>query len=87
MEKEIAVRMFENQKFGTTYGKGLYRTAVFNASVELRDPHVKYLLDFHGYERWMHSARSDQQLSIVKLTEDQCKPTDLVSWVVRYDPV
>lgn len=87
MEKEIAVRMFENKKFGTTYGKGLYRTAVFNASVELRDPHVKYLLDFHNYERWIHSARSDAQMAVIELVENECKPTDLVSWIVRYDPV
>ncbi len=50
MEKEIAVRMFENKKLGTTYGKGKYRSAIFNASAELRDPHVKYLLDFYAIE-------------------------------------
>ena len=41
MEKEIAVRLFENKKLATTYGRGLYRTAVFNASAEIKDPHVK----------------------------------------------
>ena len=86
MEKEIAVRMFENKKLGTTYAKGLYRTAVFNASVELRDPHIKYLLDFYEYERWQHSACSDQQISTLSALQGQCSASDLVSWVVRYDP-
>ena len=87
MEKEIAVRMFENTKFGTTYGKGLYRTAVFNATVELRDPHAKYLLDFHDYHRWVNSARSDDQMDFVKGLESEAASTDLASWVVHYDPV
>lgn len=87
MDKEIAVRMFENKKLGTTYGKGLYRTAVFNASAELRDPHVKYLFDFHEREHWMHSARSDEHMVTLRAVADECAPTDLVSWVVRYDPV
>ena len=52
MEKAIAVRLFENKKNGSTYGKGLYRSAIFNASAELRDPHVKYLLDFYAIDRW-----------------------------------
>lgn len=87
MEKEIAVRMFENKKLGTTYGKGQYRTAIFNASAELRAPHVKYLFDFHEFERWIHSARNDQQLATLHAVTAECAPTDLVSWVVRYDPV
>ncbi len=87
MEKAIAVRMFENKKLGTTYGKAKYRTAIFNASAELRDPRVKYLFDFHEYERWVHSASSDQHMTTLDAVAAACSPTDLVSWVVRYDPV
>ena len=43
--REIAVRGFINDKFNTTFGKGLFRRAVFNGSVEIRDPYSKYLVD------------------------------------------
>lgn len=87
MEKEIAVRMFENKKLGTTYGKGKYRSAIFNASAELRDPHVKYLLDFYAIDRWQHTARTDAQIAIVNEVNAISQPNDLASWLVRYDPV
>ena len=69
MEKEIAVRLFENKKLGTTYGRGLYRSAVFNASAEIKDPHVKYLLDFYQFERWL--LRQIYRLTI-KTTNQDC---------------
>ena len=87
MEKEIAVRMFENKKLGTTYGKGKYRSAIFNASAELRDPHVKYLLDFYAIDRWQHTARTDAQIAVVNEVNAISQPNDLASWLVRYDPV
>lgn len=86
MEKEIAVRLFENKRLGTTYGKGLYRSAVFNASVEIKDPHVKYLLDFYQYDRWQHTAVSDQQIAMLDQVAEHCSETDLTSWVTRYNP-
>ena len=87
MEKEIAVRMFENKKLGTTFGKGKYRSAIFNASAELRDPHVKYLLDFYAIDRWQHTARTDAQIAVVNEVTAISQPNDLASWLVRYDPV
>lgn len=87
MEKAIAVRLFENKKHGSTYGKGLYRSAIFNASAELRDPHVKYLLDFYAIDRWQHTARTDAQLATVIAVVDMSQANDLASWLVRYDPV
>jgi len=86
MEKEIAVRLFENKRLGTTYGKGLYRSAVFNASVEIRDPHVKYLLDFYQFDRWQHTAASDQQIAMLEQVTEHCSSADLTSWVIRYNP-
>ena len=71
MEKEIAVRLFENKKLGTTYGKGLYRLAVFNASAEIKDPHVKYLLDFYQFERWQHTANTDKQIVILNQIKER----------------
>ena len=87
MEKEIAVRLFENKKLGTTYGRGLYRTAVFNASAEIKDPHVKYLLDFYQYDRWEHTANTDQQIAMLNQVAGYCSADDLTSWVTRYDLV
>ncbi len=87
MEKEIAVRLFENKKLGTTYGRGLYRTAAFNASAEIKDPHVKYLLDFYQYDRWQHTANTDQQIEMLNQVAGYCSADDLTSWVTRYDPV
>ena len=86
MEKEIAVRLFENKKLGNTYGRGLYRSAVFNASAEIKDPHVKYLLDFYQYDRWQHTANTDKQIVILNQINDSCSADDLTSWVTRYNP-
>ena len=44
--REIAIRGFINEKFNTTFGKGLFRRAVYNGSVELHDPNQKYLVDY-----------------------------------------
>ena len=33
-QTEIAVRLYENQTYGTTYGKGLFRKALFNGSID-----------------------------------------------------
>jgi len=86
MEKKIAVRLFENKMLGTTYGKGQYRSAVFNASAEIKDPHTKYLLDFHSYAQWELSANSDQHMAILNDVVGACNANDLVSWVVKYNP-
>ena len=32
---EIAVRLYNNPKFGTTYGKGQYHNAIMNGTVDL----------------------------------------------------
>lgn len=85
MEKEIAVRLFENKRFGSTYGKSLYRTALFNASAEIKDPHVKYLLDFYQFDRWQHSANTDEQIQTLNEITAICNSSDLMSWVVRYN--
>lgn len=86
MEKEIAVRLFENKKLGTTFGKGLYRSAVFNASAEIKDPHVKYLLDFYQFDRWQHTANTDQQIATLNQIDGYCSADHLTSWITRYNP-
>lgn len=87
MEKKIAVRLFENKMLGTTYARGQFRSAVFNASAEVKEPHTKYLLDFYPFLKWELSANSDQQIAILNDVAQSCSANDLVSWVVRYNPI
>lgn len=82
---EIAVRLFENQLFGTTYGKGLRRAALYNATAEIKSPHAKYLLDFYNYDRWQHTATDEEQITVVNEVEEMASGNTLFSWVQFYD--
>jgi hypothetical protein len=82
-QSEIAVRLYDNQKFGTTYGKGLYRKAIYNGTVDAKHSGIKYLVDFYTYEDWANQAKTDEQMSLLKDTppiEDT-----LFSWVKYFD--
>jgi hypothetical protein len=85
--RPIAIRLFENKVFGTTYGKGLRRSAVFNATAEVGEPYAKYLLDFESSESWMHHAKTASQVALVDKAFDQIKANEetLWSWVKWYD--
>ena len=88
--REIAVRGFINEKFNTTFGKGLFRRAVYNGSVELHKPNQKYLVDYYSYLEWESQAKSDEQLTIVKSLESTnvAQEEDLLfSWLIHYDPL
>ncbi len=88
--REIAVRGFINEKFNTTFGKGLFRRAVYNGSVELRNPNSNYLVDFYRYVEWENLAKTDDQIATVrKLGKSDISRDDevLMSWVVHYDPL
>ncbi len=84
MPKEIAVRLYQNAKYGTTYAKGQLHQALFNATADIKEPKVKYLLDFYSYEYWEFLAK-DAQLSIVQQVQETVGKDSLASWVVRYD--
>ena len=88
-EREIAVRGFMNEKFGSTFGKGLFHRAIFNGSVEIRSPYTKYLIDLFEYSRWENSARTDQQMIWVnKMRSANVNCSDsVVSWIQHYDPL
>ena len=86
MEREIAVRLYQNAKYGTTYGKGVRHQALFNAAADIREPKVKYLLDFYSYEHWEFLAKS-HQLDIVQQVREIVDQDSLISWVQRYDLV
>ena len=84
MQKEIAVRLYQNAKYGTTYAKGVRHQALFNAAADIKNPKVKYVLDFYTYEQWEFLAK-ENQLDIVNQVRDEVDKDTLVSWVVRYD--
>ncbi len=60
----IAVRLFDNEKFGTTHGKGLYRKAIYNGTIETSGQN-KYLVDLYSYEEWANMAKTDEQMEIL----------------------
>ena len=84
MQKEIAVRLFQNAKYGTTYAKGVRHQALFNATADIKQPKVKYVLDFYTYQHWEFLAK-ENQLDIVNQVRDIVNEDNLVSWIVRYD--
>lgn len=88
-ETEIAVRGFMNEKFGSTFGKGLFHRAIFNGSVEIRSPYTKYLIDLFEYSRWEASAKTDAQIAwVTKLLDARVDCTEsVVSWIQHYDPM
>ena len=89
-QKEIAVRLFNNHKYGTTQGKGIYNKAIYNASVELRKPAAKYLLDFYSFDDWANKARTDEQMMTYNEMAElgfADEKGSVFSWIVHYDPL
>ena len=78
--RPIAIRLFENPKYGTTHGAGLRRGAVYNATAEITDPYAKYLLDLESGAAWADHARTDEQLHIVQRFVDQVQQDQEVLW-------
>ena len=70
MDKEIAVRFYENKRYGNTYGKGLFHKAVFNATADLQQPRTKYLLDMFCFKDWVNTAKSDTDMELVVMAEN-----------------
>lgn len=89
-EREIAVRGFINDRHNSTFGKGLFRRALYNGSVELGNPRQKYLIDLYEFGIWQHYAKTDYQLQVFQkinaMGADDQKDL-LLSWVVHYDPL
>jgi hypothetical protein len=83
----IAIRLFENAKYGSTYGAGLRRSAVYNATAEITEPYAKYLLDFEPGAAWVDHARTEDQLATARRLIDQVERDQEVlwSWVKWYD--
>ena len=82
-ETEIAVRLYDNKFYGTTYGKGLYRKALYNGSIDLQTPLVKYVIDLFIYDDWANQAKADDQMNSVRQAPRE--KDWLYSWIHRYD--
>jgi hypothetical protein len=81
----VAIRLYENMIYGTTYGRGLYRRALYNGTVDLKPSGIKYLLDLYTGEDWANQAKSDEQMLIVHEVDPYKAPGLLYSWIRRYD--
>ena len=79
----IVVRLYESKVYGTTYGRGLYRRALYNGTIDLRTSGVKYLVDLYSGEDWANQAKSDEQMLIIEGVG--LAPGFLYSWLRRYD--
>ena len=89
IERPIAVRLFINDKFNTTYGKSLFRKAIYNGTIELKDPKTKFLVDLYQYPKWEALAKNDMQMETVHELANSDFPADeslLFSWIAHYDP-
>ncbi len=89
-QRDIAVRMFTNNTYGKTYAKGKFKKAIFNATAELRNPSLKYLLGFYRHEDWVNVARTDEDMLAVEELADPIflkNPDIMLSWVQYYDPL
>jgi len=80
---EIAVRLYDNNTYGTTYGKGLYRNAIYNGVVDARSPIAKYLVDLFNYEDWCNRARTNEQMTV--LAQIHYDKDKLYSWIQHYE--
>ena len=85
--KEITARLWENKLYGTTYGKGQYRKAIYNGTLELNDPYAKYLVDFEEIADWFHFARTPLHQSIASKLDSipTNEPEIFMSWLYRYE--
>ena len=88
--REITIRGFINEKYSTPFGKGLFRRAIYNGSVELHNPNQKYLVDFYEYGQFQHTAKTNGQINILNnlVACGVANTPDLVmSWIVHYEPL
>ena len=82
-QTELAVRLYENSTYGTTYGKGLFRRALFNGSIDIKSPQVKYVIDLFNYDDWCNIAKTHAQIEIITGVPQQADT--LYTWINRYN--
>ena len=82
-QTQLAVRLYSNSTYGTTYGKGLFRRALFNGSIDIKSPTVKYVIDLFNYDDWCNIAKTNSQIEIINGVPKQSDT--LYTWINRYD--
>jgi hypothetical protein len=82
-ERKIAVRFYNNNSYGTTFGKGLYRKALYNGTVTAIDSNETYLVDFYTYDDWANMAKTDEDMEILATVTPSSNA--LYSWIKHYD--
>ena len=83
-QREIAIRFYDNKLFGTTYGKGMYRKAIYNGSIDIKDPSIKLVIDMYNYNDWQLQAKTDEQKQIASAINRTSEK--LYSWLFEYNP-
>ncbi|WP_133176129.1 hypothetical protein [Limnohabitans sp. Rim28] len=84
----IAVRLYDNDKYGTTYGKGIWHRALFNGSMDVDGASAAYLTDFLNVNDWGELIKTPLQVEIVNnILNDEQPPTkhQVFSWLQRYN--
>ena len=87
----VAVRLYENRKFGGTFAPNKYYSAMFNATADVVAPHIKYLLDYVPYSQWANSLRTPVQREAFDIMRDKMSSENinpeqmLVSWIKKYN--
>jgi hypothetical protein len=81
---DIAARLYENPKYGTTYGPGLRHQMIYNGSIEIKPGHLKYLVDFASFTVWERTALTSDDMACVN-SQRSASPHTLFSWMQRYD--
>ena len=79
----IAVRLYDNKTYGTTYGKGKYRRAIYNGTIEAKAAQATYLVDLYNFEDWANTAKTEAQMEI--LADAEPYEDTLYSWIKHYD--
>ena len=82
-QTELALRLYENSTYGSTYGKGLFRRALFNGSIDIKSPQVKYVIDLFNYDDWCNIAKTHAQIEIITGVPQQADT--LYTWINRYN--
>jgi hypothetical protein len=85
--KEITARLWENKLYGTTFGKGQYRKAIYNGTLEIPSPYAKYLVDFEEVEAWFHFPKIPIHVEMANRLKNIPANEDgiLMSWIYRYE--
>ena len=86
-QKEIAVRVYENKKYGTTYAKGVWHKALFNGSIDVKGSSAAYLVDFFNANDWADQIKHPLQIEITNGIFNEDPPTkhQVFSWLQRYN--